>query len=429
MLMLLGLLKKCSQMLMPMRASVSYGIHLLILTTILTNYIIGIFANKKPTLTSHSYRSNELPQTKPMSTIGTDALKFIEKGYEDYPFEEDYGLKEAVNQSSIILELLEDIQQNKKSKFNSNDDIDRLDNLRSQISYERLVLASKSKQKKMLLRRLKKIEDNVGKLHKEVLKLRSRLYGMITMGNENEINVTCKADFDALNELVKDLEGDVINWNTEVDNARRTLEMLRNDEFDISYNDEGKVTYKEKVWDSDNNIIKVIIQMNDDVNADVSPKQKQRAPTIIEPTISVDIATFVENRKKKEEDEQPLFEKLQQPLMELLDVQMKPSEDENVVIEELYDVIEELKPTERWIPTSNKDIPEKRKFLLKRKPNDNKNDNKNGTRSTLHEPKHKAVLAVDKSKSIKYNVVVINNNDAFTIQERYLSLLLLYINS
>ena len=209
--------------------------------------------------------------------------------------------------------------------------------------------------------------------------------------------------------------------------------MLRNDEFDISYNDEGKVSFKEKVvMESDNNIIKVIIQMNDDVNADVSPKQKQRVPTIIEPTISVDIASFVENLKKKEEDEPQLFEKLQQPLMEALDVQMKPSEDENDVIEELYDVIEELKPTERWIPTSNKDIAEKRKFLLKRKPYENKNENKNenkGTRSTLHEPKHKAVPAIDKSKSIKYNVVVINNSDAFTIQERYLSLLLLYINS
>jgi len=362
-----------------------------------------------------------LPQKKPISTVGTDALKFMGKGYEDYPFEEDYGLKEAVNQSSIILELLEDIQQNKKSKFNSNDDIDRLDNLRSQISYERLILASKSKQKRMLLRRLKKIEGNIAKLHKEVLKLRSRLYGMITMGNENEINVTCKADFDALNELVKDLEREVINWNTEVDNARRTLEKLRNDEFDISYNEEGKVTYKEKEWESDNNVIKVIIQMNDDV--DDAPEQiviepTMRAPTVIEPVIGVDIATFVENRKKREEEQATTaYEKLQQPLMELLDVQMKPSEDEYDVIEELYDVVEELKPTERWIPTSNKDIPEKRKFLLKRKPNENKNENK-GTRSTLYEPKHKAVPAVDKSKSIKYNVLVINNNDACNIEER-----------
>ena len=114
----------------------------------------------------------------------------MEKGYEDYQFQEDYGLKEgkslslllhimslryhyqAVQQSTAILELLEDIQNNKKSKFNTSDDIDRLDSLRSQISYERLLLAGKSKQKKMLLRKLKKIDGTVDKLHKDVMKLR-----------------------------------------------------------------------------------------------------------------------------------------------------------------------------------------------------------------------------------------------------------------
>jgi len=47
-LILQGLLKKCTQVLLPMRASVSYG----------------IFANKKPNLTTHSYRSTEVPIKK-----------------------------------------------------------------------------------------------------------------------------------------------------------------------------------------------------------------------------------------------------------------------------------------------------------------------------------------------------------------------------
>lgn len=56
---------------------------------------LGIFANPKPSLSSHSYRSTALPPKKPISTVGADALKFMEKGYEDYQFQEDYGLKEG----------------------------------------------------------------------------------------------------------------------------------------------------------------------------------------------------------------------------------------------------------------------------------------------------------------------------------------------
>jgi len=114
-----------------------------------------------------------------------------------------------------------------------------------------------------------------------IIAIRSKLYGMVTMGNENEIIVTCKAgnsntntktillliisqpDFDNLVQLVNDLERDLLHWSAEVDIAKHTLDKLRNEEFDISYNEEGKVTYKEKIVEDTNNVIKVVIHKND----------------------------------------------------------------------------------------------------------------------------------------------------------------------
>lgn len=55
--------------------------------------------------------------------------------------------------------------------------------------------------------------------------------------------------------------------SAEVETAKQVLDKLRNDKFDIIYDEDGKVSYHEKIINNDgvNNIIKVIIQMNDSV--------------------------------------------------------------------------------------------------------------------------------------------------------------------
>ena len=255
--------------------------------------------------------------------------------------------------------------------------------------------------------------------------------------------------------------------------AKNTLDKLRNDELDISFDDDGKVTYQEKkVNDNDDNdVIKVFIHKNDtennatgntttpssssssslltdfDADDNTKPEILKKKVTIIEPVIGIDINKYLESKKKADEVASSssvppppssssssssvvvaVARKIQQPLIELLDIQMKPSDDAINDDDDLHHIIaddDDLKSPERWIPDRTTSIKEKmidNKFIIKKPIKRNTN---RPTRSSLHEPKYKSVPKYDhhhKKEKVEKRGIVINiindDDDDVTISDK-----------
>ena len=144
--------------------------------------------------------------------------------------------------------------------------------------------------------------------------------------------------------------------------------------------------------------------------------------TIIEPVIGIDINKYLETKKKADEISSSLSSTtatttiartIQQPLIELLDVQMKPSDDtvnDELELHQIPEIADDLKAPERWIPERTSIVHEN-KFILKKPVQLASRNSNRHTRASLYEPKHKSIPYEKQNKKERKGSIAIKIND------------------